>query len=261
MYIQNGKVLRHEGIGGDYRLLSLELPAIAAAAGPGQFLHLRVALLHDAVLRRPFSICGARDGAVDMLYKTVGRGTAAMEALQPGQTVSVMGPLGNGFPLPLRHGARPVLVAGGYGVAPLSFLAGRLGRPGDVFVGGAKAADILCADIFEKLGWTVHVATEDGSLGTPGLVTAPLDSWLEGLTGPELPEFFACGPNGMLKVVGDRASARGANAWLSLDRHMGCGVGACLACVQRIRRDGQEVLARVCKEGPVFEAREVVWTE
>lgn len=261
MYIQNGKVLRHEPVRGDYRLLSLELPAIAAVAKPGQFIHLRVALLHDAVLRRPFSICGTVNGSVSMLYKTVGRGTAAMEAMQPGQALSVMGPLGNGFPLPLRSGTHPVLVAGGYGVAPLFFLAARMNRTGDLFVGAAKAADVLCVDQFEELGWTVHVATEDGSLGTAGLVTAPLDAWLDRRTAPEAPEFYACGPNGMLKAVGDRALSRGLNAWLSLDRHMGCGVGACLGCVQRIRRDGQEMLARVCKEGPVFETREVVWAE
>lgn len=261
MYIQNGKVLRHEQAGEDYRILAMELPAIAAAAQPGQFIHLRVPSLHDAVLRRPFSICRADNGVIEMLYKTVGRGTAAMEPLQPGQILSVMGPLGNGFPLQCREGTRPALVAGGYGVAPLAFLAARLNRQGDVFVGGASRKDILCIPEFEKLGWTVHIATEDGTLGTRGLVTAVVTAWLSALGPGERPEFFACGPNGMLKAVGDMAEDRGADAWLSLDRHMGCGVGACLACVQRVRRDGVETLARVCKEGPVFAARDIVWTE
>ena len=103
----------------------------------------------------------------------------------------------------------------------------------------------------------MRLATDDGSLGMRGLVTTPLDAWLSDAA--QEPEFFACGPNGMLKAVGERAIAGNWKGWLSLDRHMGCGVGACLACVQKIRRDGAETLARVCKEGPIFESREVVW--
>lgn len=261
MFIENGKILKHETAGDQYRILAIELPGIAAAAVPGQFIHLRVPALTDAVLRRPFSICRADHDTIEILYKTVGRGTAAMTGLLPGQTLSVMGPLGNGFPLPGSGAARPALVAGGYGVAPLAFLASRMPRKGDVFVGGASGKDILCIAAFEQIGWTVHIATEDGTLGSRGLVTVVLNEWLAGLGAGEIPEFFACGPNGMLKAVGNLAASRGSEAWLSLDRHMGCGVGACLACVQRIRRGGEEVLARVCKEGPVFAARDIVWTE
>jgi dihydroorotate dehydrogenase electron transfer subunit len=126
-------------------------------------------------------------------------------------------------------------------------------------MGGAKAGDILCAKDFRRLGWKVVVATEDGSMGTRGLVTRPLDKWLS-MELVEEAEFFVCGPDGLLRAVGERAKLFGWKAWLSLDKHMGCGVGACLACVQKIKTaDGEEVLARVCREGPVFEAREVVW--
>jgi len=258
MHVENGLVVAHDPMGAAYRVLTLRLPTIAAKARPGQFVHLRLAMLSDAVLRRPFSIYGVDGDMLSILYKTVGRGTAAMKDIQPGATLSAMGPLGNGFPLPAAETTTvPVLVAGGYGVAPLYFLATRLPRTGLLFAGGATSADILCVDRFQALGWEVRLATDDGSLGTHGLVTAPLDSWLADAR--REPEFFACGPNGMLRAVGERAIAGGWKGWLSLDRHMGCGVGACLACVQTIRKDGAETLARVCKEGPIFEAREVVW--
>jgi dihydroorotate dehydrogenase electron transfer subunit len=260
MQVENAVVLRHEEVNaGRYKVLALRAPALAAAARPGQFVHLRVPLLADAVLRRPFSIYDADGHTLRVLYKVVGKGTQMMQRLAPGDLVSLMGPLGNGF----RHvpAAReiPVLVAGGYGAAPLYLLARTLAARGLVFLGGATQPDILCQDEFRALGWPVEVATEDGSLGERGLVTAALDRWLAGVQPPAVPVFYACGPNGMLKAVGDRAVAGGWQAWLSLDRHMGCGVGACLACVQKVRQAGGTGWARVCKDGPVFEAREVVW--
>ena len=101
-------------------------------------------------------------------------------------------------------------------------------------------------------------------MGRRGWVTEALDPWLETELGGRTPEFFACGPNGMLKAVGDRAIRGNWKAWLSLDRHMGCGVGACLACVQKVRKPGADAgggtaWARVCRDGPVFEGRQIVW--
>lgn len=259
MNIEYGTVVGHEPMGPDYRVLTLKLPGVTPTAKPGQFVHLRIAQLHDAVLRRPFSIYRIEGKHLSILYKTVGRGTSAMQSLKQDDSVSVVGPLGNGFPLTVEESHVPVLVAGGYGVAPLYFLARCLPRPGSIFIGGAKAVDILLADEFKGLGWDVRIATDDGSVGMKGLVTAPLDAWLK--TARSAPEFFACGPNGMLKAVGDRAIRGNWKAWLSLDRHMGCGVGACLACVQKVRLSGQETLARVCKDGPIFESRDVIWED
>ena len=106
------------------------------------------------------------------------------------------------------------------------------------------------------------IATEDGSLGCQGLVTDALDAWLQKELNNREPEFFACGPNGMLKAVGDRALQGNWTAWLSMDRKMGCGVGACLTCVQKIRTpDGGWTWERVCREGPVFECRNIVWND
>jgi dihydroorotate dehydrogenase electron transfer subunit len=258
MRIEKAIVKTHARVGGDYRELVLDAPLSAAAALPGQFVHLRVPRLDGSVLRRPFSIYRARDGRLSILYKTVGRGTRAMEAIRPGDAMDLIGPLGNGFPLDAA-GERPLLVAGGYGVAPLSFLADALGLRGTVFIGGASARDILCVGDFESMGWTVHITTDDGSLGRKGLVTVALDAWLASHAGAA-PVLYACGPDGMLRAVGNRAVAAGHTAWLSLDKHMGCGVGACLACVQKIRgADGSVAWKRVCRDGPVFEASTVVW--
>lgn len=241
---------------GNYAVLTLDAPAIAAEARPGQFVHVRVPTLEPSRLRRPFSIYDADPaaGRLWILYKNVGLGTAALAALPAGTRLRVLGPVGTAFPLDPK--GEPYLVAGGYGVAPLWFLATRLPRKGTLFVGGRTAADILETERFEALGWTVRVATQDGSRGQVGLVPLPLDEALA--ANPEA-ELYACGPDGMLKAVGDRAIAHGIRGWLSLDKHMVCGVGACLACVQKIRRNGVERLERVCVDGPVFESREIVW--
>lgn len=256
MQLSEAMVLEQRTLTGGYRVLRIVAPELAAAARPGQFVHARVPGLDAAALRRPFSIYAAADGVVALLYKTVGRGTERLAQIAPGTPLSLLGPLGNGFPLDTA-GRTPLLVAGGYGVAPLSFLAARLPRRGTALLGGRGAEDILCAEDFEALGWQVEIATQDGSRGTRGLVTALLDRhFAAGAT----PELFACGPDGMLRAVGERAMAAGCRAWLSLDNHMVCGVGACLACVQTLRdASGHERLARVCTDGPIFEAREIVW--
>jgi len=251
----------HQLLAGDYRVMKLCAPEIARTVKPGQFVHILVPRLEGSVLRRPFSVFNAEGDLLSILYKQVGRGTQAMTYLGARESLSVVGPLGNGFPVP-SAATCPVLVAGGYGVAPLYFLATRLSRKGVVMVGGARQADLLALDLFKALGWDLRVATQDGSAGHRGLVTDVLDLWLKESRGQVMPEFYACGPDGMLKAVGERAVSCEANAWLSLDKHMGCGVGACLACVQKIREaSGEVVWRRVCRDGPVFEAREIVWNE
>ncbi|MFC1499239.1 dihydroorotate dehydrogenase electron transfer subunit [Verrucomicrobiota bacterium] len=259
MKIEQARVLNHTECPGEYALLSLEAPAIAASAKPGQFMHLRIPRLADAVLRRPFSIYKVDGKVITIFYKCVGKGTRTLKSVRPDEEISVMGPLGNGFPIDLK-GSFPVLIAGGYGVAPLSFLAARMPVKGIVFIGGTSSEHVLCIEDFKSLGWDIRIATEDGSAGDKGVVTDILDSWLEKLEDGVTPEFFACGPDGMLKATGERAIKNDCKAWLSLEKHMGCGVGACLACVHKIKKnDGSEAWGRVCKDGPVFEAREIVW--
>ena len=247
------RVVEHRDIGSGYRYLVFEAPTMAAALQPGQFVHVRVPALEATALRRPFSVFDAEDGRVTVLYKTVGRGTHALNALQAGDELMVEGPLGHGFPL--KCDGVPLLVGGGYGVAPLHFLAKRLAGC-KLFVGGRTAADLLALDRFEKLGVEIHTATNDGSAGVKGLVTDPLDDELVRLRQRgEKFELFACGPDPMLKAVALRATGTGSKGWISMDRHMICGVGACYACIQKTVRGN----SRCCIEGPVFAAADLVW--
>ena len=268
------RVVSHREIGSGYRYIEFEAPAIAASATPGQFVHVRVPALEKSALRRPFSIFNAEGGRLELLYKTVGRGTAALNEVKPGDEVEVMGPLGHGFPL--KCAGEALLVGGGYGVAPLYFLSRRLlsslsqsVNPSisqsvnpplpqvHLFVGGRTKNDLLALDRFEALGGVkVHLATNDGSAGTKGLVTDPLDDELIRLRGEGGKfELFACGPDPMLKAVALRATGTGSKGWISMDRHMVCGVGACYACIQKTVRGN----SRCCIEGPVFAAEDLVW--
>lgn len=255
-------IAAHADAGAGYRLLVLEAPRLAAALAPGQFVHVRVPGLEASALRRPFSVFDAADGRVTVLYKVVGRGTAALARAQAGEAVRVEGPLGRGFPETCA--GTPLLVGGGYGVAPLHFLARRLVAAGlrpILFVGGRTKDDLLALDRFAALGVEVRTATNDGSAGEKGFVTAPLDAALAALRERGAPfELFTCGPDGLLRAVAERASAAGAPGWISMDRHMVCGVGACFACIQKIRLPNGEVSnARCCVNGPVFKAEEIVW--
>ena len=247
------RVISHEEIGTGYRYLVLEAPKMAAELQPGQFVHVRVPALETSALRRPFSVFDAADGRVTVLYKTVGRGTAALNAVKASDEINVLGPLGHGFPL--KCDGVPLLVGGGYGVAPLHFLAKRL-KGSKLFIGGRTAADLLALDKFKALGVEVFPATNDGSAGTKGLVTDPLDDELAKLREKgETFELFACGPDPMLKAVAMRATGTGSKGWISMDRHMICGVGACYACIQKTVRGN----SRCCIEGPVFAAEDLVW--
>ena len=263
------RVVEHVEIGSGYRYLVLEAPQMAASLQPGQFVHVQVPALEKSALRRPFSVFDAENGKVTLLYKTVGRGTAALNAVKAGDEVRVLGPLGHGFPL--KCDGEALLVGGGYGVAPLHFLAKRMVRSCasltsgkdsaspllvKLFLGGRTAADLLAVDRFRALGVEVFTATNDGSAGVKGLVTDPLDDELAKLRERgEKFELFACGPDPMLKAVAMRATGTGSKGWISMDRHMVCGVGACYACIQKTVRGN----SRCCVEGPVFAAEDLVW--
>ena len=240
-----------------YFRLALRAPQIAPLVQPGQFAHLRIMPMKDALLRRPFSIFQVAGDAFSVLYKAVGKGTEVLSRMRPGEELDALGPLGHGFTVPRPGGVTPLLVAGGYGMAAMYLLAQRSPQKGIVFVGGRRRMDILCEKEFQALGWDVRVTTEDGSHGEKGLVTYPLIAELrQGTAGRKL---FACGPTPMLQAVAKIAEEFKAPAELSMDEHMCCGVGVCLTCVIPVKAgDGWEY-ERTCTEGPVFNARQIVW--
>lgn len=239
-----------------YRLV-VRAPEIAPLVQPGQFAHVRILPMRDALLRRPFSVFQVEGDTFSILYKAVGKGTEALSRMRPGDELNVIGPLGHGFTIPSSGGETPLLVAGGYGMAAMYLLAQRSPQQGIVFVGGRRSVDILCEQEFRALGWEVRVTTEDGSLGEKGLVTQPLLAELK--RSPARRRLFACGPTPMLKAVGRIAEEFNVPAELSMDEHMCCGVGVCLTCVIPVKSpDGWEY-QRTCTEGPVFDSRQVVW--
>ena len=257
MRVEECTVIAHEVMGSGYRRLELEAPGVAGGAQPGQFVHLRVPGLECTALRRPFSIFNADGDRIELLYKEVGRGTAAMAAVEHGSAVNIIGPLGHGFPE--KCSGVPLLAGGGFGVAPLFFLARRLKNSGlspVLFAGGRTKTDLLALDRFAELGVETFCATNDGSAGVKGLVTDPLDDMLSKFKSEGIKfEIFACGPDPMLKAVAMRATGTRSPGWISMDRHMVCGVGACYACIQKTVRGN----SRCCIEGPVFAAQDLVW--
>ena len=243
-----------------YFRLALRAPLIAPLVQPGQFAHLRVMPMKDALLRRPFSIFQVGNDTFSILYKSVGKGTDILSRLRAGEQLSAIGPLGHGFTVPAAGGETPLLVAGGYGMAAMYLLAQRSPQKGIVFVGGRRRVDILCEKEFRALGWEVRATTEDGSHGEKGLVTQPL---LAEIRNPSSEirnlKLFARGQTQILNAVRKIAADFNLPAELSMDEHMCCGVGVCLTCVIPIKSgDGWEY-QRTCTEGPVFDAQQVLW--
>lgn len=240
-----------------YFRLVVRAPQIAPRVQPGQFAHLRILPMKDALLRRPFSIFQVEGDTFSILYKAVGKGTEVLSRMRPGEELSAIGPLGHGFTVPQPGGETPLLVAGSYGMAAMYLLAQRSPQKGIVFVGGRRRVDILCEVEFSALGWDVRATTEDGSHGEKGLVTQPLIAELKrSQMGRKL---FACGPTPMLKAVGKIAEEFNVPAELSMDEHMCCGVGVCLTCVIPVKAGEGWEYQRTCTEGPVFDSRRVVW--
>ena len=259
MLEQSVQIVSNERDTDSYFRLVLRAPRIAPLIQPGQFAHVRVLPLKDALLRRPFSIFQVSGDTFSILYKTVGQGTEVLARMQAGEELSVIAPLGHGFTVPKRGGDTPLLVAGGYGMAAMYLLAQRSSQKGIVFVGGRRRADILCEKEFHALGWDVRVTTEDGSHGKKGIVTQPLIAELKRTVAKR--KLFACGPTGMLKAVGEIADEFKVPAELSMDEHMCCGIGVCLTCVIPVKVGEGWEYQRTCTEGPVFDAKQVVWEE
>jgi len=245
-----------------YRM-GLRLGALSKTIEPGQFFTVRCSDGLDPILRRPFGVHRIKGkGVLEILYKVVGDGTELLSRKKTGDVVDIIGPLGNGFPLKSTvHGRQStVLVAGGHGVAPLVALAEKISRstahgPRSIVIGAKTAEEVVCEREFEKLGFEVLVATEDGSKGKKGLVTDLLKNLLPSTVDHRLWTIYACGPNPMLKTVAKIAKSKKIRAFGSFEEHLACGVGSCYGCVIKTR----EGYKRVCKDGPVFDLKEIKW--
>ena len=224
------------------------LPAIH----PGQFVQVATDT-PGVFLRRPISINDVDYGnnTIDLLIRKAGKGTSTLVELKDGDRLNILLPLGNGFSLDAAPGARLLLVGGGVGVAPLLYLGRKLKEAGytpEFLLGARSASDLLELDDFKAIG-TVHVSTEDGSMGEHGLVTR--HSALNG----HIDTIYCCGPAPMMKAVAAIARERSINCEVSLENMMACGLGACLCCVENTVKGN----VCVCTEGPVFNINLLNW--
>ena len=209
---------------------------------PGQFVNIRV---QGQFLRRPISVCNIADGILTIIYKVVGVGTEAMSHLPIGTQLDVLTVLGNGYDLS-KAGDAPLLVGGGVGVPPMYMLARQLremGKTVRVILGFNTQDEVFYEEEFRALGCDVTVTTVDGSHGVKGFVTNALDG--------KQSYYYTCGPLPMIKAL---LQAAGTNGEVSMEERMGCGFGACMGCTIQTTIGPK----RVCKEGPVFPAGELI---
>lgn len=275
--LEDAVIVRQSAHEGEQYVLRLAAPECAARAGPGQFVHLTCD--PSIPMRRPLSImrADAQAGWVELLYKVVGPGLRALAARKPGETLSLIGPIGQPF---VAHPQRPrtVLIGGGVGIPPMIFLAERLrhdplfkplvlmgseipfpfhARPSVIVIPGIPAGTIACMPLLEEWGVGSRLASRSGFAGCfEGYVTELAGEWLSALSERERAEveLFACGPTPMLAAASQLARRYGVPCQVSLEEFMACAVGGCAGCTVRVRTAEGDAMKRVCVDGPVFDA-------
>lgn len=234
-----------------YTLL-LRAGSIAEKAKPGQFLHIKCG---DALLlRRPISICDVYGEFVRLVVDVRGQGTRWLSQRRAGDDIDVLGPLGHGFTI--DRGSKTLLVGGGIGAPPLLYAARMLEGSASAVLGfKCRECSLLLAD-FESFCASLEVCSDDGSLGERCFVDSPVRRKLES---GDFDKVLACGPTPMMKAVAGVAAEFGVYCEVSLEQRMGCGLGVCLVCAAKTVSAGEERYTHVCRNGPVYNAAEVVW--
>lgn len=245
-------IVSQQCIGTDIYDMVLSFPKGAKEARPGQFIAM---YCEDGtkLLPRPISICGidAEAGTLRVVYRIAGEGTRLFSQMKAGDSLEVMGPLGNGFTMKDK---KAIIVGGGIGIPPMLELAKQLDCEKTVVLGYRD--ELFLKEEFEACA-NVAVATEDGSAGTKGTV---IDAIEAAQVSGEI--IYACGPMPMLKALAEYADAHGMEAQISLEERMACGIGACLGCICKTKEKDHHTNVnntRICKDGPVFDAKEVVF--
>jgi len=224
---------------------------------PGQFVQLQIPN-SNLFFRRPFSISSITpDGDIELIFKIFGEGTELLANASKGDCVNLLGPLGMPFVFPKKN-EKTIIIAGGVGFPPLMYLAVEMIAKGydpksiEFFYGGRTTDDIIEKNRIKKLGVNFHPVTEDGSFGTKGLVTKPVEDFIH--SSNTKMRIYSCGPTGMLKAANALGLKYKIPGQLSLEAPMPCGVGICLGCVV-LKNDGTH--ARVCIDGPIFDIGEI----
>jgi dihydroorotate dehydrogenase electron transfer subunit len=270
-------VIANRRLSADYNVISLAAPEIAASALPGQFVMIKTSGGQDPLLRRPFSIfeilrdsSGAPSG-VSIFNKRVGAGTTLLSRVESGTRLPLLGPLGRPFE-PVDPPAEAWMIAGGVGLAPFVTLAAALAARNTrtvLYYGARTAGELYCTELFDALGVTIVLATEDGSRGAHGRITLPLEAGLRERPLGNPVKLYVCGPTPMMRACATLAGNHGRACDVSLEQVMGCGLGGCYSCVVLARpsttlgtgsaNGGAPHHTRTCIEGPVFDAQRVVW--
>jgi len=245
------EVVDNERLGDNIFYVAVVAGRLAEESRAGQFLHIKCG--EGRVLRRPISISSVRGDSIEFVFEVKGEGTRWLAGREPGQNLDIIGPLGKGFAFP---DGDIVVVGGGMGAPPMLFAAESAKGGVTAILGFRDSGRIIMVDEFEKVCDAVHVTTEDGSAGRHGLVTAPLE---ELLASGGYAAVMSCGQLVMQSAVAQVCSRHGVPCQVSLEERMGCGVGACLVCACATVSGGAERMSRVCTDGPVFDAGDVVW--
>lgn len=252
MVKERAMIVSQQCIGTDIYDMVLSFPKGAKEARPGQFIAM---YCEDGtkLLPRPISICGidAEAGTLRVVYRIAGEGTRLFSQMKAGDSLEVMGPLGNGFTMKDK---KAIIVGGGIGIPPMLELAKQLDCEKTVVLGYRD--ELFLKEEFEACA-NVAVATEDGSAGTKGTV---IDAIKAAQVSGEI--IYACGPMPMLKALAEYADVHGMEAQISLEERMACGIGACLGCICKTKEKDHHTNVnntRICKDGPVFDAKEVVF--
>jgi dihydroorotate dehydrogenase electron transfer subunit len=261
MHYFEARLAENRSLGGGYFVLKIEGCESLASAKPGQFIMIRGDWERDPLLPRAFSLMSVGPaGRAEVLAKTVGRGTQMLERSLPGAKLHLLGPLGTSFPEPSADHL-DLLVAGGVGLPPMYMQAAwaaerRLAAHSEILYGGRGAADLVLLSEMRAMGVGLHLATEDGSVGTKGYVTLALEARLAAAAREGRPvRVMGCGPNAMLWAVGRIAKAANVPCFISLEEQMACGIGVCLGCAIPAR---SRPFRYVCSNGPVFDAADVL---
>jgi dihydroorotate dehydrogenase electron transfer subunit len=250
-------------IGKDIWLMGFRSPNLASCSKPGQFLMVHLSkTTKDPLLRRPFSIHRVQNNnQLMLLYKIVGKGTMLLSCLKQGDSISVIGPLGNGFNVSKPH-EKTLLIAGGMGIAPLFFLAQSLLKVHKekitMFLGFGTSQEVVLINELKDLNVDLSLTTEDGSLGIKGLVTDLLDEYICQEIN-QLSTIYACGPILMLKKIAQLATASNLRCYVSLEGHMACGLGICQGCAVKANNNKKKPYYYVCQDGPVFSSEMIDW--
>lgn len=252
MLITNAPVAETIELENQIFLLKIYSPEIASVVQPGQFLNIRVSESYFPLLRRPFSVCDKDGDHFYLMFNVYGEGTRILAHKHPGEMIDILGPLGNGFNLDDDY-ETAVIVAGGLGAAPFPYVTRRISDKKKVvtFVGGRSHSDLIKHGLVN-----INLSTDDGSDGFKGTVVQLLESKLDELTQSKI-KIFGCGPNAMLGSLKELCIEKNINCEVSTECAMACGFGICQGCpIESTEQKDKFML--VCKDGPVFNIKDVV---